>query len=61
MTSRLLQALIGDVADGKVELNIKTHQAVLKSLAKDKPGQFALLIGSESTLTTSFPAQIKQV
>ena len=57
----VLQAILGDATDAKLGLNIKANRDLLKMVAKDAPGQIALLIALEYFLAVVNPGQIEQV
>ena len=56
-----MQAILGDASDGKLGPNIKANRDLLKIVAKDAPGQIALLIALEYFLAVTSPGQINQV
>lgn len=56
-----VQAILGDASDGKLGLNVKAKRELLKTMARDAPGQIALLIALEHFLGVTNPGQVNQV
>lgn len=57
----MVQAILGDATDAKLGLNIKANRDLLKMVARDAPGQIALLIALEYFLAVINPGQVEQV